>query len=72
MTHTERVWYALNVWKQSIWYSLTRSTLFDDVIRNFESYSGIQTVSEPGTCEPGMDVICSPFLELLKRIEMEE
>lgn len=48
------------------------SDVFDQVIRRLEMDNSIQTVSEPGTCIPGLDVICSPFLELLKRIEAEE
>ena len=42
--------------------------LLDKILTKMEGYTGIQTVSDH-VCEPGMDVIDSPFKRALAKLE---
>jgi hypothetical protein len=53
------------IWEDGMW---EHDTPMINAIKQLESYSGIQTVSA-NVCEPGMDIITSPFKTVIQKLE---
>jgi hypothetical protein len=53
------------IWEDGMW---EHDTPMINAVKQLESYSGIQTVSA-NVCEPGMDIITSPFKTTIQKLE---
>ena len=70
MVRTEQVWYSANSWKKPIWYSLTRSVMFDDILRDLEKVTiHVDDPWEPYVFEPGIFGYSPQFEAALRRLE---
>jgi hypothetical protein len=66
---TEQVWYSANSWKKPIWYSLTRSVEFDEVIAAMEKVNVGEYVFAPDVGVPGLDNFKSQARDIIKSLE---
>lgn len=69
MVHSALTWYTVASWKKPVWYSLTYSVMFDDVIARLEKVNVGGVYWQPGTFQPGMWEHDTPYHKVLEKLK---